>query len=129
MASCQLPTSSPSCKRDQRCAPVAADDDKQDDSDKEPPFVITESKSTIPYWCQRARLEDASEGWEHKRERNELERLKDKPETTKAQRSRAMGHLKTWQHCRNLNEDILNNLQREEELVVADKTAASEAGM
>ena len=134
MAAQSLPFSSPSTKRDQRCAPTAADTEPahkkmESDSDKEPPFVITETKSTIPFWCQRARFEDASEGWDHKREKNELERLKDKVDTSKAMKKKAEVHLATRQHCRNLSEDILNNLSREQELVDADCEAACDAQM
>ena len=41
----------------------------------EPVFTKTAVKGTIPYWIQRSALEDASEGWDHKRERNEIRSL------------------------------------------------------
>ena len=102
---------------------------KVDAEDVEPEHKLTGIKSTIPYCCQRAVLEDASEGWDHRRERNQIERLKESADTPKPHKEKGKQFLKVWQHCRNRHEDLVLNFTREEPDVRLDISTAIEHGM
>ena len=97
--------------------------------DVEPVHLVTEPKSSVGYWVQRSPLEDASEGYDHKRERNELDRLSKKPELSPSQRGRAHTHLVQWTHSRNLFEDTLCDQTRSDDMVAKDVLCAEGANM
>ena len=83
--------------------------------EQERPHDITEAKSTIGFWCQRSPAEEAACGDNQKRQRNEISRLLNVPEVSKADKSRGENHMCLLDHARNIARDRCVDLTRSED--------------
>ena len=95
----------------------------------EPVYEITEPKHTIGFWCQKGRPEEASCANNQRRERNEIVRLVNVPETSKSDRARGEAHVKLLDHARNIARDRVVDLKRDDSTVTFDVKECMKADM